>query len=597
MVLDKWYPGNTYGIGINIWADTGQIRDKGAEFSTLPPPAGVAVATIAESSIPTVNNQTSHNTSGFNIFPTFWIVLAAFVSTILSIPVWLSRKRSLPSSLRLPKLRIRLITVAMLCILIIGTALLVPAAHAGSALIWGDDSNVQGNFHSNNEITNQTMVATYITDLFQSAGYAYTNNMQGVGTTPQEVQAYVPYVNQGWPPTATIWFDSGCGMPNSASQPILQQIPNWQNYENEFHYSVSGTYATLNNPSGDVFDYQISSLTHENYFTWISACQSSNTTTCTSGSWTYGPNPGGSGAPIGMPYAWTHYLTTSSPTSNPPAGYMSSNGYSYADSGANCFIGFPWGSASLSQETPHAVNPYYPYVTYCLFVSDFYYAALSLHDTVDQALDYASDNCWNENFGLSTLYSGFTAYWPQGGGFGNQCTLTVEGNGNMYLYTGSPDYVSTPSISGPNSGVINTQYTFTASATDPCGYALTYTYNYGDGSGWTNQNTHTYSSDGIYTVTVKAQSSTGLSSQSSTAITIGPTYQTQVNVYLTLNGNTWYYDETGYINEPAGQNYLNFGGGLQFVQAYDYYDGTLHTTNPDWYNLGTGTTINVGYFY
>ena len=81
-------------------------------------------------------------------------------------------------------------------------------------------------------------------------------------------------------------------MPNSASQPILQQIPNWQNYENEFHYSVSGTYATLNNPSGDVFDYQISSLTHENYFTWISACQSSNTTTCTNGSWTYGPNLG-----------------------------------------------------------------------------------------------------------------------------------------------------------------------------------------------------------------------------------------------------------------------------------------------------------------
>ena len=40
--LDKWYPGNAYGIGVDIWADTEKIRDKEAEFSTLPPPAGAA---------------------------------------------------------------------------------------------------------------------------------------------------------------------------------------------------------------------------------------------------------------------------------------------------------------------------------------------------------------------------------------------------------------------------------------------------------------------------------------------------------------------------------------------------------------------------
>ena len=48
---------------------------------------------------------------------------------------------------------------------------------------------------------------------------------------------------------------------------------------------------------------------------------------------------------------------------------------------------------------------------------------------------------------------------------------------------------------------------------------------------------------------------------------------------------------------PQDKIILTLVGGFQFVQAYDYYDGTLHTTNPDWYNLGTGTTINVGYFY
>ena len=43
-------------------------------------------------------------------FPAFWIVLATFaVFTMVSIPVWLSRKKTLPHSLRLPKLRTRVL--------------------------------------------------------------------------------------------------------------------------------------------------------------------------------------------------------------------------------------------------------------------------------------------------------------------------------------------------------------------------------------------------------------------------------------------------------------------------------------------------------
>ena len=395
--LDKWYPGNAYGISVEIWADTEKIRDKEAEFSTLPPPAGAAVATIAESSIPTVNNQTSPNTSGFNIFPAFWIVLAAFVFTILSIPVWLSRKKNLLISLRLPKLRTRVLIGAILCILIMGTASLVPAAHAGSALIWGNDADGSNGtlIHTPNEISNQTMIAAYITDLFQSDGYAFAWNFQGPSTYPADIQWYEPIVNQYYPPTATIWFDHGIGMQN-----VISGFPY------EFHFMLCGTSATNGNPSGDVFDYQIYNYPdiQNNAFSYISACMSSalsatypnGTKLFLNETGQYGANPtsyGFSGEPIGMPFAWTHGAS------------MSSNGYAGPDSGAHCYIGFPWGSASLSQDGANAIDNKSGYsdVTYGEFVADFFFAALSLHDSVYQALNYASDVCWNEPFGESNL--------------------------------------------------------------------------------------------------------------------------------------------------------------------------------------------------
>jgi PKD repeat protein len=132
----------------------------------------------------------------------------------------------------------------------------------------------------------------------------------------------------------------------------------------------------------------------------------------------------------------------------------------------------------------------------------------------------------------------------------------------MYLYAGSPDYVSTPSLSDnvPTVGVANTVYDFTASANDPCGYGLTYTFKWGDGSAntvTTNPNNvqHSYSSDGTYTVTVTAKSSTGLTSQSyPVQVTIGNMLTVDAYDYLayifdgvyyslhpsvTVDGNSW----------------------------------------------------------
>jgi hypothetical protein len=72
-----------------------------------------------------------------------------------------------------------------------------------------------------------------------------------------------------------------------------------------------------------------------------------------------------------------------------------------------------------------------------------------------------------------------------------------------------------------------------------------------------------------------------------------PTYPTTVNAYVTWDGYSYYYYDSTTIYKPAGSNYLTFGS--LFVQSYNYYDSSTHYSDPDWYNLGTGTTIDVYY--
>jgi hypothetical protein len=429
---------------------------------------------------------------------------------LTTIPVWLYRKKLMLHSLRV---KLRKFSGAVLCFIVASTALLliasaIPTVNGASALIWGNNSDGSGGrlYHTPSEIGNQTVISGNIASWFQSCGYNFVSNGQGSSTTPQIFEGLQQYAHGNYPPIATIWFDHGIGLNQTIS-----------GYPTEFHYMLCGTYAHDGNPNGDEFDYQIYNLepTSKNYFCYISTCLSADlnnpSTIFNQYTGTYGlNNQGGSGNIIGMPFAWTHGAS------------MSTNGYANPDSNQYCYIGFPWGSAPLAQTSP-PLNPYYPNVYYGQFVSNFFYAALVLHDSVNQALDYASGICWSgQAFQNTFLYNGFIAYWegqPQSSG----CTMTVYGNGNMYLYTGSPDYITSPSISDnvPYPGVTNQQYQFSASATDPCGYSLTYDYNYGDGSGWTTATTHTYTSPNVYTVTARAHSSTGLTRESTTSVTIG----------------------------------------------------------------------------
>ena len=251
------------------------------------------------------------------------------------------------------------------------------------------------------------------------------------------------------------------------------------------------------------------------------------------------------------------------------------------------------------------MNPNYPNVYYGEFVSNFFYAALSLHDSVNQALDYASGICWGgQSFQNTVLYSGFRAYWQNSTGGGSEfgsCTMAVYGNGNMHLHTGSPDYITSPVITHnvPTMGAVNQQYQFSAFATDPCGFGLSYTFDYGDGSGWTSDTTHTYSSPNVYTVTAEAQSTTGLTHQSSTSVTIGNMLTVQAVMYWYALYPNVYIDSnwagTAPLNIPVSSNYhtVTVDDPTQDTLIPGYYDNFMYFTdqNSNYYYNGQSISI------
>jgi YVTN family beta-propeller protein len=118
-----------------------------------------------------------------------------------------------------------------------------------------------------------------------------------------------------------------------------------------------------------------------------------------------------------------------------------------------------------------------------------------------------------------------------------------------------------------------------------------------DGNGTPENFDHTYSYDGQYTISVYAASTNNVWSNAGYhTVDVGTvTFQTQVNVFWTTDGYNFYPYTSYQIYEPAGWNYLDFGS--DFVLSYNYYTTSYHTTNPDWYNLGTGTQIDVAYWW
>jgi hypothetical protein len=165
---------------------------------------------------------------------------------------------------------------------------------------------------------------------------------------------------------------------------------------------------------------------------------------------------GGTGRLQGMPYAWTHREVRAKNDLRGfnVASHMSYDGYNDADTGKFVYLGFWYGSASLSQKIdsgpPFGIGPYYH-----SWLEKFFEYALMCSVTVNNALDEASQIYFNCDFDQTPLYDttpthgeaqdgdGFIACWPMYGDNGwdeaypwpdRRGWLEVYGNGHLKLY-------------------------------------------------------------------------------------------------------------------------------------------------------------------
>jgi hypothetical protein len=617
--LNKWY-GNLYGIRVDIWADTEQVRYVQEAWSTSDPPEGVPTADI--------DDQVSVSEATLNMIIVLPTIATAAVGTSL---FWMRRKKKVVGH-NLLKPRFLKTGGILLCILIsstlvLGTVATVNATSRG-AVVWGSESTGAGDYPSSwrksyTEINWQRNTAGNLSEYFIYGGYTGNNgiNHQGIrnpGSEKYQIynDVYALKTNNDY--IAVVDFDHGVGGYPYSAPP------------GEQHYMFEDNTGTLIGTQGNyytdwnhaVFDMDIYTWTEPGkvIFAYISACQSANIDRLGQGmlpsQWP--PYPARA---LGMPFAWTQRLVADKSTTQDftITQYISDDGYDDPDWGNQVYIGFPEGSASLEQGIPLGYgNPYSYWV--CSFLGHAMYYDISVND----ALDAASQQFLGCNFDNSELRNGFDAYWWGFPVSYDVNTLAVYGNGGIHLryYTPPSDSASTPSVSGPAEGDIGVNYEFSAFSTNPYGHDIQYRFDWGDGSpytetGWyadgaTGYASHPWSSEGIFNVKVQARCpNSGWSSWSSPhTICIGdlPT----LTVYA--------YNQYGYPGEvplyiddvcvgPTGYSYmvtpdehdiyvyspLYDGYGIHTFDYY-YYDGNYNYNNPMTLSITSDKTVTAYYY-
>ncbi len=118
-------------------------------------------------------------------------------------------------------------------------------------------------------------------------------------------------------------------------------------------------------------------------------------------------------AEVGMPFAWTGRSD------------LRLDGYINPDNTNYCFIGWEAPSLFMLTELPNSNPTKYSWQ----FATSFYYEALTNGYNTRQALDAASNYCYNCDFDQTPLYSG---YWNQAFDHWWFSRIRVLGNGNIY---------------------------------------------------------------------------------------------------------------------------------------------------------------------
>lgn len=575
IALYKWY-GYMYGIEVDVWADTGQVRSVQEAWSTLPPPEGVQIADIAGQAPMMPGVQPNSMLTPLSII--------AIASASLLI-VWLSRKRSYARGILKPlsfKTGRIILCVLLSSAVFIGSVSIANATNA--AEVWGSESTGAGAYPNSwrkhyTEIEYQRSVATAIASDFANNGYTAYNYQGNYGSWKSNILNNIEWLSDYYDYAAFIDFDHGIG-----GYPV-------PGYPNEWHYMFEdnrGSWYDGNYSTGydaGVFDMEIYDITSsgKTAFAFINTCLSADLS--------YGQGMIDDARARGLPYAFTHGRSVADRSSTQGftiTQHMSDDGYLDPDWGTQVYIGFPYGSASLEQKVPLVIGNYY-----CCWVNSFFSSALGNDISVNSALDSASWQYMSEPFGSSPLRNGFTASWwgmdPQG-----DCTMAIYGNGNIHLkqYTSPPDTPNVPAVDGPTAGDTSTSYEYSAFAGDPYAHNVKYRFDWGDGSeytetdwysdGYTAYASHSWSSGGFYNVRVQSRcpNSDWSSWSSSYVVNIG-----NQPVWLTVSAlDLWSWSQ---INPYVWVDDVPIGNAPVSIQVSGGLQHTVYVEDPVW----------LGYYY
>jgi hypothetical protein len=437
--LDKFYPGNVYGFNVYVWADTGEVCAIHERISTMDPPDDL-VATTDEFTVESSSDQVSVEAKSYSMWLTV-IALPAFAAVMLgTVPVWflLSKKKNLPKRgvFKVGGVLLCLLTASMLLV----PVLAVNAKPTRRALIWGSESagaideRVPGSFDhwrkTENEVDRQNVTSNALGNYFKDDGYD-TDNYKGAGSIATQIVANITDAEVNYSRVAVVDFDHGVG-----------NYWDFPGYENEFHFMFEDNIGTrvgnytdfVVDKENAVYDMNVSDrTTGKTFFAFINTCYSANLTHPATGDPWQGEVDGRA---RGMPYAWTHRSVVDKDTPGFTTSLnMSIDGYNEPDGGSFCYIGFPYGSAALSQ-TITGVSP-----LYATWLENFFWYALSFDISVNDALDEASLRNFDELFGDTDLATNFGAVWPMWNNVTgwedppySGSTLVVYGNGNIHLY-------------------------------------------------------------------------------------------------------------------------------------------------------------------
>jgi hypothetical protein len=313
IALNKWY-GYMYGIQVDIWADTGEVRYVQEAWSTMPPPEDAPIANFTA-----IQESTSQLSNKSNIGSSDQVSLSAVqpdIAMLTLLPFALSsagilsilavKRKLVFTHLKAHNLKRGRF---LLCILLLMVLIVIPveavSAATKTAVIWGSESSGAGAYQeppnpwinwrkSKAEVDQQRATAITLKGYFQNYGGYTAYNNQGTNSATSNKDAIISatqtYTDSS-SRVAFIDFDHGVG-----------------NYINgEFHFMFEDQVGTMGGGTWEngVYDRDIFWRTWygKSLFAFINTCHSASLVI--PGTSTPGQGYGTQGA-IGLPYAFTH---------------------------------------------------------------------------------------------------------------------------------------------------------------------------------------------------------------------------------------------------------------------------------------------------